>query len=125
MANPNPNSKNLKPIKKGQLSKEELKKRQHNGGVKSVQVRKENKIISDHYRDVIAEANNIDGNGRSLKQVIREALVKSLDDGDPKVLKELREATEGSKVNVTTNSLTSLVSECDKISIDELKRSIK
>lgn len=31
---------NLKPIKKGDLSKEELKKRQHNGGVKSGEVRR-------------------------------------------------------------------------------------
>ena len=35
------NNENLKPIKKGELSKEELKKRQSNGGKKSGQVRRE------------------------------------------------------------------------------------
>lgn len=40
-----PNPENLKPIKKGQLSREELKKRQSNGGKKSVQVRREKKLM--------------------------------------------------------------------------------
>ena len=35
------NNENLKPIKSGELSKEELKKRQSNGGKKSGQVRRE------------------------------------------------------------------------------------
>lgn len=35
------NNENLRPIRKGQLSKEELKKRQSNGGKKSGQVRRE------------------------------------------------------------------------------------
>lgn len=35
------NNENLRPIQKGQLSKEELKKRQSNGGKKSGQVRRE------------------------------------------------------------------------------------
>lgn len=40
-----PNIDNLKPIQKGQLSKEELKKRQSNGGKKSGQVRREKKMM--------------------------------------------------------------------------------
>lgn len=40
MANRDKQNANLKPIKKGDLSKEELKKRQHNGGVKSGEVRR-------------------------------------------------------------------------------------
>lgn len=39
------NSENLKPIQKGQLSKDELKKRQSNGGKKSAQIRKEKKLM--------------------------------------------------------------------------------
>ena len=38
--------KNLKPIQKGELSREELKKRQSNGGKKSAQVQRENKLLS-------------------------------------------------------------------------------
>lgn len=41
------NEQNLKPIRKGDLSSEELKKRQRNGGLKSVEVRAEKKLIKD------------------------------------------------------------------------------
>lgn len=41
------NEQNLKPIQKGQLSKEEAKRRGSNGGKKSVQARAEKKLIKD------------------------------------------------------------------------------
>lgn len=41
------NIENLKPIRKGDLSNEELKKRQSNGGKKSAQARAEKKLIKD------------------------------------------------------------------------------
>lgn len=41
------NEQNLRPIQKGQLSKEELKKRQSNGGKKSAQVRREKKTMQE------------------------------------------------------------------------------
>lgn len=41
------NEKNLKPIRKGELTKEEAKKRGSAGGKKSAQKRKENKLIRD------------------------------------------------------------------------------
>lgn len=41
------NEQNLKPIRKGDLSNEELKKRQSNGGKKSAQARAEKKLIKD------------------------------------------------------------------------------
>ena len=41
------NEQNLRPIQKGQLSKEELKKRQSNGGKKSGQVRRERKAFKE------------------------------------------------------------------------------
>lgn len=41
------NEENLRPIQKGQLSKEELKKRQSNGGKKSGQVRRERKAFKE------------------------------------------------------------------------------
>ncbi len=41
------NEKNLKPIKKGQLSKEEAKRRGKKGGIKSGQVRKEIKTCRE------------------------------------------------------------------------------
>ena len=41
------NEQNLIPIKKGELSKEEAKKRGSNGGKKSAQARAEKKLIKD------------------------------------------------------------------------------
>lgn len=43
------NEQNLRPIRKGQLSKEELKKRQSNGGKKSAKVRKQDKLFTNIY----------------------------------------------------------------------------
>lgn len=41
------NEQNLKPIRKGELTKEEAKKRGSNGGKKSAEVRREQKLIRD------------------------------------------------------------------------------
>jgi len=49
------NEQNLKPIRKGDLSKDELKKRQSNGGKKSAQVRRENKLIKDRILERMGE----------------------------------------------------------------------
>lgn len=49
------NEQNLKPIRKGDLSNEELKKRQSNGGKKSAQVRRENKLIKDRILERMGE----------------------------------------------------------------------
>ena len=50
------NEQNLKPIRKGDLSKEELKKRQSNGGKKSAEARRERKLIKDRILERIGEA---------------------------------------------------------------------
>ena len=49
------NEQNLKPIRKGDLSSEELKKRQSNGGKKSAEVRRENKLIKDRILERMGE----------------------------------------------------------------------
>ena len=41
------NEVNLKPIKKGELSKEEAKKRGRNGGIKSGEARREKKLFKE------------------------------------------------------------------------------
>ena len=49
------NEKNLKPIKKGELTKEEAKKRGSNGGKRSVEARRENKLIKDRILERMGE----------------------------------------------------------------------
>lgn len=69
------NAENLKPIKKGDLSKEELKKRQSNGGKKSAQVRKEKKLM----RQVAEEALlKLMPNGQSFQEQAFERLQETL-----------------------------------------------
>lgn len=50
------NEQNLVPIRKGDLSSEELKKRQSNGGKKSAEVRRENKLIRERILERMGEA---------------------------------------------------------------------
>lgn len=49
------NEQNLKPIRKGELTKEEAKKRGSNGGKRSVEVRRENKLIKDRILERMGE----------------------------------------------------------------------
>lgn len=49
------NEQNLKPIRKGDLSSEELKKRQSNGGKKSAEARREKKLIKDRILERMGE----------------------------------------------------------------------
>ena len=50
------NEKNLVPIKKGELSSEEAKRRGSAGGKKSAQVRRENKLIKDRILERMGES---------------------------------------------------------------------
>ena len=63
------NEQNLKPIKKGDLSKEELKKRQSNGGKKSVESRKQEKI----FQKAIAERMGFDDFNEMIDNLIKRA----------------------------------------------------
>lgn len=49
------NEQNLRPIKKGELSKEEAKKRGSNGGIRSGEVRREKKLIRDRILERMGE----------------------------------------------------------------------
>jgi hypothetical protein len=90
VANKHPDLSHLKPVR----TKEEATKRGRNGGKKSGIVRREKKLLSQIYAEALAESNNIDGNGKSLKDVVKELLSS----GNVPMFKEAREATEGSKV---------------------------
>lgn len=49
------NEQNLKPIRKGELTKEEAKRRGANGGKKSAEVRKERKLIKERILERMSE----------------------------------------------------------------------
>lgn len=79
------------------------------GGKKSVEVRRERKLMSQIYAEILADKSKIDldGDGQ-LKELTGEQLVKEVSKrilaagGSPAVslIKELREGTEGQSVNV-------------------------
>lgn len=48
------NNENLKPIKKGELTKEEAKKRGANGGKKSAKVRKQKKLFKEIFIELLS-----------------------------------------------------------------------
>ena len=56
MADRSKQNANLKPIKKGDLSKEELKKRQSNGGKKSGEVRRQKRDAREAARYILGLA---------------------------------------------------------------------
>lgn len=87
------NEQNLKPVK----TKSEARKRGKAGGLKSGQVRREKALISLEYGKALANANNLKGTGKKLHEVVEELLLM----GSVQMMKEIREATEGSKSNIT------------------------
>jgi hypothetical protein len=91
------NIKNLKPIKT--LSNDEAKKRGSVGGKKSGEVRREKKLLSVMYADLLAKGFEVDGERLSLDQVA-SAIMARRDSASVSMLKEIREATEGSKTKL-------------------------
>ena len=69
------NNENLKPIKKGELTKEEAKRRGSNGGKKSVQVRREKKLMRQVAEETLLK---LMPNGQSFQEQAFERLQESL-----------------------------------------------
>lgn len=80
------NEQNLRPIRKGQLSKEELKRRQSNGGKKSAQVRRERKMLRQVAEEKLTE---IMSNGKSLQENLVQKLIVGALASDAKVKETL------------------------------------
>jgi hypothetical protein len=93
---------NLKP--QNRRTKAEQRKIARMGGKASGKVRKEKKLMSQIYADLLADQSGI-MKGKGLRAVIAEIL----NDEDPRgksakvsLIKELREGTEGSKLTTET-----------------------
>ena len=86
------NNGNLKPIKKGQLSKEELKKRQSNGGKKSGEVRRAKKTMREML-DYLLDKEITNGKGEKVttKEEAAAALIKKAIQGDVKAFEVIRD----------------------------------
>lgn len=104
MANKNPKKENLKSLK--DRTKKEQRKIQSAGGKKSGEVRREKKLLSQIYAEILADEKGIDGNGKTIKEVVNEILTAPIMLVSPSakvsMLKEIRETTEGTKADITS-----------------------
>ena len=117
------NEKNLKPC-----TPENARERQ----LKSAQKRKENnekkKLLSEMYAEFLSDEYNVRKDGKTIKlsgtdyiKTIIKAVVSRGDSSSVAMLKEIREATEGSKLQLSGEVKTEMQSTEDRLKIfDEL-----
>lgn len=86
---------NLRPAK----TREVAQARGKLGGIKSACVKKERKLLSAMYADLLAKGFEVEGEKLSLDEVA-SAILSRRDAASVSMLKEIREATEGSKVTL-------------------------
>lgn len=86
------NEKNLKPIKKGELSKEEAKKRGSKGGKRSVQVRRERKTMKEMLDYLLQQdITNKQGETKNTLEVMMTAQIKEAIKGNTKAAQFVRD----------------------------------
>ena len=122
------NDENLKPIKKGDLTKEQTKERGRNGGLKSVEVRRSKKTFAQIFQ-AWADAETEDKNKYQLKQLgitdekvtnkmmILVPLLKNITKGDIRSIQMALELLEEDKTK--EKELQKLQAEIDKLKLEK------
>jgi glycerol dehydrogenase-like iron-containing ADH family enzyme len=89
-------------------SKEEVRKNSSKGGKRSVQVRREKKLLSQIYADMLADMFEVETpegkeklSGKEYMRRVAAAILARNDSAAVSMLKEIREATEGNKTQIT------------------------
>lgn len=108
MAKATPNTKNLIPQNK--RTKDEQRAIAKKGGVASGEARREKKRMSQIYADFLMATHEIEIDEKRVKlkgtallsYIMKQVLVRG-DSASVSLLKEMREATEGSNLNITTD----------------------
>ncbi len=95
MDKPRGRVENLRPAR----TKEVAQARGKLGGIKSGEAKREKKLLSQMYAEIIAKGFMVDGQRISLDQVTSSIMARG-DSASVSMLKEMREATEGNKVKV-------------------------
>ena len=86
------NNENLKPIRKGQLSKEELKKRQSNGGKKSGERRRELKTMRQMLNYLLEkDITNNKGETATTLEAVMVAQIKEALKGNTRAVQFIRD----------------------------------
>jgi general stress protein YciG len=98
--NKNRNRENIYP-----RTPDEAREIGRKGGIASGAARREKKLLSAEYARMLASENGIAGNGLTLEQVIG-AILARCDSASVSMLKEIREATEGSRLAMENTTST-------------------
>jgi hypothetical protein len=96
MANPVGNPENLIPANERSL--DEVRKNGQKGGIASGEARREKKLLSQIYADIISEDNGLPS-GRDLKTVIKTIIDKG-DNSSVSMIGKMGELTEGNKTRL-------------------------
>jgi len=101
--NPQLHPENLIPANKRSL--EEVRNNARKGGIKSGKVRKEKKLISEAYKKTLCEKYKIRGKDLSFDEIVGQMsvnIIKKCNSASVSMMKEIREATEGTNVNLNS-----------------------
>jgi hypothetical protein len=107
MANPDGTPENL--ISLADRTTEEQRLIASEGGKASAKSRREKKLLSELYAELLEEEYGIN-EGHNLKNVIK-AIFLRMDSSSVSMLKEIREATEGSKIEHTGTLISEFVKQ--------------
>lgn len=135
------NEQNLKPIKKGQLTKEEAKKRGSNGGKKSAKIRREKKLFKELFIELLgydiekftvneellnklAELNPIFAKNIDVKTVMSAQIIKKALLGDLSAIALIRQQI-GEEPTQQINQTNTNIDITDKKVIDNVVNKIK
>ena len=101
------NEQNLVPIRKGQLSKEEVKRRTSNGGKKSGIVRRENKKLKEIMESLLKETiTSEEGKEVTRKQAITAKVLKQALAGNLKAFELMRDQLNEKPVEKSEQTIT-------------------
>jgi len=98
------NDENLRPVK----TKKEARERGHKGGIASGVAKREKKLMSQIYADFLSRKYKVNKDGTQtevagaevITEVIKDIIMRR-DSATVSLMKEIREATEGSKIDLS------------------------
>ena len=124
------NEKNLKPIKKGQLSKEEAKRRGKKGGIASGIAKRQKKTFAQIFETILNEETEVMMNGEKIKitkkdllarDLINKAIKNQINNSTLNGLKHIQ-ATVGDAPIEKVEQTTFSINAPQKADIEELKK---
>ena len=104
-------TKNLIPVK----TTEEAKAKGKRGGIASGEAKRKKKLLSEIYGEVIADLYKIDAKKGTPAKTIIKAILERTDSASVSMLKELREATEGNKLEISGTQIVYLDKQDEKL----------